>query len=123
MIRELPSIRWPEPIKSDPVERDHSKKCAYHKDHRHTTERCRSLQYLVEKLLKVGHLKQYVRTGGKSRESSYNQGPRAPSAPVKAIINYIHGEPLDEEYNSKRKDRDCYEPLRLGSISVPFGPV
>nr|CAN81438.1 hypothetical protein VITISV_014972 [Vitis vinifera] len=30
-------------------------------------------------------------------------GPRAPLAPVRAIINYIHGGPLDEEYNSKRK--------------------
>lgn len=57
----------------------------------------------MERLLRAGHLKQYVRTGAKSGESSHNQVPKAPSAPVRVIINYIHGGPLDEEYNSKRK--------------------
>lgn len=57
----------------------------------------------MERLLRVGHLKQYVRTGAKSRESSHDQVPRAPSTPARVIINYIHGGPLDEEYNSKRK--------------------
>ena len=36
MIRELSDFRWPEPIRADPTKRDHSKKCAYHKEHRHT---------------------------------------------------------------------------------------
>ncbi|KAL6328563.1 hypothetical protein AAG906_038758 [Vitis piasezkii] len=36
-------------------------------------------------------------------ESSHGHGPRVPIAPVKAIINYIHGGPLDDEYNSRRK--------------------
>lgn len=57
----------------------------------------------MERLLRAGHLKQYVRTGAKSGESSHDQVPRAPSAPVRVIINYIHGGPLDKEYNSKRK--------------------
>lgn len=54
LISELLGFRWLEPIKSDPVGRDHNKKCAYHKDHGHTTERCKSLHYLVKKLLKAG---------------------------------------------------------------------
>ncbi|RVW63305.1 hypothetical protein CK203_058750 [Vitis vinifera] len=29
--------------------------------------------------------------------------PCAPAAPVRAVINYIHGRPLDDEYSSKRK--------------------
>lgn len=57
----------------------------------------------MERLLKAGHLKQYVHTGNKDRESTQSQGPRAPLAPVRATINYIHEEPLDEQYNSKRK--------------------
>lgn len=85
------------------MERDYNKKCAYHKDHEHTTEACRSLHYLVENLLKVGHLKQYVRAVPKSEESSHDHGPRAPTAPIRAIINYIHGGSLDDEYNSRRK--------------------
>ena len=68
-------------------------------------EQCKSLHYLVEKLIKVGHLKQYVRLRARSGEFSNNQAPGALSAPVipRAIINYIHGGPLDEEYKSKRK--------------------
>ena len=103
MICELPDFRWPWPIKSNHMERDHNKRCAYHKDHGHTIETCRTFHYLVEDLLKAGHLKQYVRTTSKSGESSHGHGPRAPIAPVKAIINYIHRGPLNDEYNSRRK--------------------
>nr|CAN70312.1 hypothetical protein VITISV_011858 [Vitis vinifera] len=93
MIRDLPSFRWPRPIRSNPLERDCNKRCAYHKDHGHTTETCRSLHYMVEDLLKAGHLKQYIRTAPNGGESSHGQGPRAPAAPIRAIINYIHGDP------------------------------
>ena len=100
VVCELPGFRWPGPIRSNPMERDRSKKCVYHKNHGHTTEACRSLHLLVENLLKEGHLKQYVRATAKNGEPSRDHGPRAPTAPVRVVINYI---PLDEEYNSKRK--------------------
>ena len=58
---------------------------------------------MVEDLLKAGHLKQYVRTVPKGEGSSHGRGPRAPTTPVRAVINYIHGGPLDDEYSSKRK--------------------
>ena len=60
MIRELSNFRWPEPIKTDSAKRDQSRKCAYHKEHGHTTKQCRSFHYLVEKLIRVRHLKQYI---------------------------------------------------------------
>ncbi|RVW54495.1 hypothetical protein CK203_115460 [Vitis vinifera] len=104
-IQDLSDFRWLEPLRADPSKRDHSKKCAYHKEHGHTTEMCRSLHYLVEKLTKAGHLKQYLRSDTRVRDTSRNCNsgtPRIPAAP-KAIINYIHGGPLDDEYNSKRK--------------------
>ena len=62
MIRELSEFRWPGPIKTDPAKRDHNRKYAYHKEHGHTTEQCKSLHYLVEMLIRVGHLKQYIRS-------------------------------------------------------------
>ena len=96
---------WPGPLRADPAKRDYNKKCVYHKEHGHTTERCRSLHYLVERLIKAGHLKQYLRSDARVRDTPRNHDsgtPRTPIAP-KAIINYIHGGPLDEEYNSKRK--------------------
>ena len=104
MIQDLSNFRWPRPIRTDPTKRDHSKKCAYHKEHGHTTERCRSLHYLVERLIKAGHLKQYIRSKARVKDTPRNRDSgtsRTPVAP-KAVINYIHGGPLDEEYNSKR---------------------
>ena len=105
MIQGLSDFRWPRPQGTDPSTRDRSKRCAFHKEHGHTTETCRSLQYLVERLIKAGHLKQYLCSdaGGKITSQHHNPGaPRAPAAP-KAVINYINGGPSDEEYDSKRK--------------------
>ena len=62
IIWDLSDFRWPKPIKTDSIKRDRNRKCAYHKDHDHTTEQCRSLHYLVERLIKAGHLKQYIRS-------------------------------------------------------------
>ncbi|RVW13916.1 hypothetical protein CK203_090005 [Vitis vinifera] len=78
------ATQWPRPLETDPSMRDRSKKCAFHKDHGHTTETCRFLQYLVERLIKAGHLKQYLRsdTGGRDASQHHNSGaPRAPVAP------------------------------------------
>ncbi|RVW94445.1 hypothetical protein CK203_035670 [Vitis vinifera] len=65
IIRDLPDFRWPGPTRSHPSERDNNKRCDYHKDHGHNTETCRNLHYMVEDLLKAGHLKQYIRTAPK----------------------------------------------------------
>ena len=105
MIRELSDFKWLEPLKKDSTKKDRNKKCAYHKEHGHTTKQCMSLHYLVEKLVKAGHLKQYIRSEGKGKETS--QGPvvttPTTSVALRFVINYIHGGPLDEEYRSKRK--------------------
>ncbi|RVW52833.1 hypothetical protein CK203_076572 [Vitis vinifera] len=97
MIQDIFHFRWPGPLKKDPSKKDHSKKCAYHKEYGHTTEMCRSLHYLVEKLIRAGHLKQYLRSDARGRDASRNHNsgtPRVPAAP-KAIINYINGGPLN----------------------------
>ncbi|RVW72070.1 hypothetical protein CK203_054794 [Vitis vinifera] len=105
IIQDLFDFKWPGPIRTDPTKRDHSKKCAYHKEHGHTTERCRSLHYLVERLIKAGHLKQYLCSEARVRDTPWSRNFGTSKAPVapKAVINYIHGGPLDEEYNSRRK--------------------
>ena len=105
MIQGMSDFRWSRPLGTDPSKRDHSKKCAFHKEHGHTTEECRCLHYLVERLIRARHLKQYLRSdvGGKNSSQNHNTGaPRAPAAP-KAVINYINGGPSEEEYDSKRK--------------------
>ncbi|KAL6335432.1 hypothetical protein AAG906_029675 [Vitis piasezkii] len=93
MIRELSDFRWPEPLKTNPAKRDRNRKCVYHKEHGHTTEQCRSLHYL------------YVRSEGQSGKHPRVHPPRLLQLliPPRVVINYIHGGPLNEEYNSKRK--------------------
>ena len=54
----------------DLAKKDQSRKCTYHKEHGHTTEQCKSLHYLVKKLIKFGHLKQYIRTKEKREEAT-----------------------------------------------------
>ncbi|RVW85528.1 hypothetical protein CK203_044090 [Vitis vinifera] len=61
--------RWPGHLRADLAKRDHSKKCAYHKEHGHTTKTCRSLHYLVERLIKAGHLKQYLCSDARVRDT------------------------------------------------------
>ena len=60
---------------------------------------------MVERLINVGHLRQYLRSDAEGRDASQNHNFGAPTAPAapKAIINYINGGPLDEEYDFKRK--------------------
>ena len=101
----MSDFRWPRPLQSDPSKRDHSQKCAYHKEHGQTTEVCRSFHYLVERLIRAGHLKQYLRSDARGTDASRNPNSGAPRVPVapKAIISYINGGPMDEEYDSKRK--------------------
>ena len=71
----------------------------------HTTEQCRSLHYLVKKLIRARHLKQYVRSEEKRGEVDRNPTTMTPitSAAPRLVIKYIHGWPIDKKYNSKRK--------------------
>ena len=105
MIHDLSEFRWPEPIKTDLAKRDLTRRCTYHKDHNHNTEQCRSLHYLVERLIKAGHLKQYVHATGGQRKTTQDlaiQSLACLTAP-KVVINYIHEGPVDERYSSKQK--------------------
>ncbi|RVW62196.1 hypothetical protein CK203_064429 [Vitis vinifera] len=62
IICDLSDFIWPEPIKSDPARQDQNRRCFYHKNHNHTIEQCKSLHYLVEKLIKRSFSKGSVRS-------------------------------------------------------------
>ena len=106
LIRDLPDFKWPAPIQTDPSQRNPSVRCNYHRDHEHKTNRCRSLKYMVERLIKVGHLKRHINEVNRREESAHIAGRittsiTAPSE-SRSTINYILGGPFDDQYQSKR---------------------
>ena len=101
LIRDLPKFKWPAPIQIDPSQRNKSLQCDYHRDHGHETDRCRSLKFLVEKLVKVRHLKRYINEVDHREES----GPATDRIAVEAatllkpkpFINYILGSSSNDQ--------------------------
>ena len=69
--------------------------CNYNRDHEHETNRCRSLKFMVERLIKAGHLRRYIGEVNHGAES----GPRADRitdgatvlSESRPAINYILG--------------------------------
>ena len=59
-IKEKPYFRWPEPMTGDPSYRNPNKYCDYHKQSGHKVEFCQSFKAHLERLVKDGHLKQYL---------------------------------------------------------------
>ena len=90
-------------------QRNRSLRCDYHRDHRHKTNHCQSLKFLVEKLIRAGHLKRYLReptcwttaapiADRAIAEIEHALGPRS-------TINFILGGPVNSQYQSKKQWR------------------
>lgn len=124
-IQDPFDFRWPKPIKTNPMKQDRSRKCAYHKNHGHTMKQCRSLHYLVERLIRSRHLEQYIHSDGKCRETTRNPNDQVPmdSAALRVVISYIHGGLLMKNTIPSGKDKDCSGQHPLGSRSVLFNTV
>ena len=100
IIRDLLEFKWPTPIKTDPSQRNKSLQCDYHRDHGHETDRCRSLKFLVEKMIKAGNLRRYIREPA----DRIIAGVTVPSK-SRPAINYILGGPSDDQYQLKCQQR------------------
>ena len=109
IIHDLPEFKWPASIQMDPSQRNKSLWCDYHRDHGHETDRCRSLKFLVEKLIKAGHIKRYIKEIDHGVESGQSADRITASAIVplesRPTINYILGGPSDYQYQSKRQQK------------------
>ena len=91
IICDLLEFKWPVPIQIDPSQRNRSLWCDYHRDHGHETDRCRSLKFLVEKLIKVGHLWRYVKEGDHREELG------------KAVDRITTGAPIPTQFETSHK--------------------
>ena len=82
-------------------------RCDYHRDHGHETNRCQSLKFLVENLIRAGHLRRYIREPTRETETA----PAVDKAIAgsehsfepQPTINFILGGQADDQYQSKRQ--------------------
>ena len=79
-----------------------SLRCDYHKDHGHEIDSCSSLKFLVEKLIKMGHLRRYIREPDHEVESGQAADRFIVNTTIllesRLAINYILGSPFDDQY-------------------------
>ena len=118
LIHDLPDFKWSAPIQADPAQRNKSLQCDYHKDHGHETDRCRSLKFLVEKVVKAGHLRRYLRDAEQGVESGQPTGRIIASPTVqpepRPTKNYILDGPgmIDINQNASKRNSSGWPWLR-----------
>ena len=101
-----------------------SLRCDYHRDHGHETNNCQSLKFLVEKLIRAGHLRWYLREP--TREAT--AAPPADrvvadtehASGLQPIINFILGGPANSQYQSKKQRRRM---LRAASVRARVNTI
>nr|CAN73655.1 hypothetical protein VITISV_002495 [Vitis vinifera] len=96
--------------------------CVFLKEHGHTTETCRCLHYLVEKLIKAGHLKQYLRSDAGGRDASQNHNSRAPRASAATKAKLLRAASIRERINSIRPGLTGGGPRPINGTII-FPPV
>ena len=104
--------------------RNRSLRCDYHRDYGHETNQCQSLKFLVEKLIRAGHLRRYIR----EPTCEVVVAPTADRVVVDIehasgslpAINFILGGPTDNRYKSKKQRRKM---LRAASVIARVNTV
>ena len=124
IIRDLPDFKWPPPMRAGPDQRNRSLLCDYHKDHGHETNHCQSLKFLVEKLIRAGNLRRYLRKPTR-RTTAASTTDRAIAdiehgSEPRSTINFILGGPIDSQYQSKKQRRRM---LRAASVRARVNTI
>ena len=111
-------------MRAGPDQRNRSLRCDYHRNHGHETNHCQSLKFLVEKLIRAGHPRRYIR-------EPINGIAAAPIANTVIVdteqalgprqaINFILGGPADSQYQSKKQR---IKMLRAASVRARVNTV
>ncbi|XP_043805279.1 uncharacterized protein LOC122721502 [Manihot esculenta] len=97
-VQDKEFLQWPRPMKAEVNQRDPDKYCQYHRIHGHDTNNCYQLIGEIERLIKRGHLKNFVKKseGQRPQPNLAVQTPRrARAGPVNdgssGTINMIVG--------------------------------
>ncbi|XP_059288988.1 uncharacterized protein LOC132042478 [Lycium ferocissimum] len=90
-IGRIAEARWPRPLRSDPNQRDPNMICEYHGTHGHRTEDYRQLKEEVARLLKNGHLREFLSERAKGHYKEKKSNKRVEPVEPQHIINMIIG--------------------------------
>ncbi|XP_043805304.1 uncharacterized protein LOC122721516 [Manihot esculenta] len=60
-VQDKEFLQWPRPMKAEANQRDPDKYCQYHRTHGHDTNNCYQLIAEIERLIKRGHLRNFVK--------------------------------------------------------------
>ena len=90
----------------------------------HKTDKCQSLKFLVENMVKDGHLRRYIKEADHREESRLAidrivAGAATMSEP-RPVINYILGNPSDDQYQPKRQQKKI---LRAATIKARVNAI
>ena len=103
-------------MRAAPDQRNRSLRCDYRRDHGHETNHYQNLKFLVEKLIRAGHLRGVAVAPTADRvvvDVEHASSPRP-------AINFILGGPADSQYQSKKQRRKM---LRTDSVRARINTV
>ena len=72
-VRNEQFLRWPTEMKSDPVTRDNSKYCEFHRDYGHLTDDCIQLKRDIEYLIRRGYFRRFISPENQAQNQAQNQ--------------------------------------------------
>ena len=61
LFRDHPEFKWPPPMRANPDQHNRSLRCDYHRDHDHGMNQCQGLKFMIERLIRAGHLRRLIR--------------------------------------------------------------
>ena len=111
-------------MRARPDQRNRSLRCDYHRDHDHETNHCQSLKFLIEKLIRADHLRQYLRepTRGATAAPTTDRAVAEIEHALepRSTINYILRGLADSQYQSKKQRRRT---LRTASVRARVNTI
>ncbi|XP_070015448.1 uncharacterized protein [Nicotiana sylvestris] len=90
-IGKIRETRCPRPILLDPSQKNHNLVCEFHGRHDHRTEDCRQLREEVARLLKKGHLREFLSDRDKNQFQEREANRKNESDEPKHVIHMIVG--------------------------------
>ena len=94
-------------MRANPDQRNRSLRCDYHRDHVHEANQCQGLKFMIERLIRAGHLRRFIweptHTAETASASNRVFVAAEHSSEPKPTINFILGGPVDDQYQSMRQ--------------------